>query len=183
MDLLDGVREYVYPVGRLDYDSEGLLLLTSDGDLAARLTHPRHGVERVYEAIVAGDPDDDAIASLRRGLILDDDRPRRTAPAGVTRGSVVGKGRNQTTKLTITLHEGRNRQIRRMCAQIGHPVRQLARVRMGPITLRELRSGQWRDLTTAEIDKLRRSAGTKMRYEGPAGHEDVSRGKRRRSDR
>jgi len=183
MDLLDGVREYVYPVGRLDYDSEGLLLLTSDGDLAARLTHPRHGVERVYEAIVVGEPDDAAIARLRRGLFLEGDERRPTAPAGVKRGSIVGKGRNQTTKLTITLHEGRNRQIRRMCAQIGHPVRQLTRVRMGPITLRELRPGHWRDLTAAEIDKLRRSAGTKMQREEHEGHEDISQRKRRRPDR
>ena len=154
MDLLTGVREYVYPVGRLDYDSEGLLLLTSDGDLAARLTHPRHGVERVYEAIVVGSPDESHWMTLRRGLQLDGDDRRPTAPATVRRGGVVGKGRAQTTKLTITLAEGRNRQIRRMCAQIGHPVRRLTRVRMGPITLRELRPGHWRDLTAAEIAKL-----------------------------
>lgn len=183
MDLLDGVREYVYPVGRLDYDSEGLLLLTSDGDLAARLTHPRHGVERVYEAIVVGDPDEAAVARLRRGLFLEGDAARPTAPAGVKRGSVVGKGRNQTTKLTITLHEGRNRQIRRMCAQIGHPVRQLTRVRMGPITLRELRTGHWRDLTAAEIDKLQRSATSERQHDGHEEHEEKPHGKKRRTDR
>ena len=158
MDLLTGVREYVYPVGRLDYESEGLLILTSDGDLAARLTHPRHGVARVYEAIVVGAPDDEALDALRRGLILDGDDRRPTAPATVRRGTTVGKGRQQTTKLTITLAEGRNRQIRRMCAQIGHPVRQLTRVRMGPITLRELRPGHWRDLTPGEIEKLKAGA-------------------------
>jgi 23S rRNA pseudouridine2605 synthase len=158
MDLLTGVREYVYPVGRLDYESEGLLILTSDGDLAARLTHPRHGVARVYEAIVVGAPDDEALDALRRGLLLDGDDRRPTAPATVRRGTTVGKGRQQTTKLTITLSEGRNRQIRRMCAQIGHPVRQLTRVRMGPITLRELRPGHWRDLTPGEIEKLKAGA-------------------------
>jgi 23S rRNA pseudouridine2605 synthase len=152
MDLLAGVREYVYPVGRLDYDSEGLLLMTSDGDLAARLTHPRHGVERVYEAIVAGAPHEAALDKLRRGVVLDGER---TAPAEVRRGTVVGKGRQQTTKLTITLREGRNRQVRRMCASIGHTVRQLTRVRMGPIRLGDLRPGHFRDLTATEVAKLK----------------------------
>jgi 23S rRNA pseudouridine2605 synthase len=155
MDLLEGVREYVYPVGRLDYDSEGLLLMTSDGDLAARLTHPRHGVERVYEAIVVGQPDEAALDTLRRGVFLDGER---TAPAQVRRGSAVGKGRQQTTKLTITLQEGRNRQVRRMCAQVGHPVRKLTRIRMGPIGLGELRPGAWRDLSGAEVARLKKAA-------------------------
>ena len=155
MDLLHGVREYVYPVGRLDYDSEGLLLLTSDGDLAARLTHPRHAVERVYESIVTGDPDESALEKLRRGVFLDGER---TAPAQVRRLGTIGKGRQQTTKLMITLREGRNRQVRRMCAAIGHPVRQLTRVRMGPIRLGDLRPGQWRDLSPAEVAKLKMRA-------------------------
>lgn len=163
MDLLTGVREYVYPVGRLDYDSEGLLLLTSDGDLAARLTHPRHAVPRVYEAIVRGTPDDEALNKLRRGVFLDDER---TAPADVRRAGTVGKHDKQTTKLVITLHEGRNRQVRRMCAQVGHPVRQLKRVKMGPIALGDLRSGHWRDLTAKEIDRLK--AAAKSRRDGPS---------------
>lgn len=154
LDLLRGVRDYVYPVGRLDYDTEGLLLLTSDGDLAARLTHPRHEVPRVYEAIVAGHPDDDAIEELRQGVYLDG---RRTSEAGVARGATVGKGREQTTKLVLTLHEGRNRQVREMCARVGHPVRTLERVRMGPLTLRGLESGRWRDLTPAEVAALKSS--------------------------
>lgn len=152
LDLLGGVREYVYPVGRLDYDTEGLLLLTSDGDLAARLTHPRHEVPRVYEAIVAGVPDDAAIAELRRGVYLDG---RRTAEADVSRGPTIGKGREQTTKLVLTLFEGRNRQVREMCARVGHPVRTLQRVRMGSLTLRGLPVGAWRDLTPAEVETLR----------------------------
>ncbi len=152
LDLLGGVREYIYPVGRLDYDSEGLLLLTSDGDLAARLTHPRHEVPRVYEAIVAGAPSDDAIAELRRGVYLDG---RRTSEAEVTRGATIGKGRRETTKLVLTLYEGRNRQVREMCARIGHPVRSLQRVAMGPLSLRGLPVGAWRDLTPIEIAALR----------------------------
>ena len=155
MDLLVGVRDYVYPVGRLDYDSEGLLLLTSDGDLAARLTHPRHDVERVYEVIVMGVPEEGALDQLRRGVSLDGERTR---PAQVRRGAAVTKGRQQLTRLTITLKEGRNRQVRRMCASIGHPVRKLTRLRMGPIRLGDLRPGHWRDLSANEIDKLRHAA-------------------------
>ena len=165
IELLKGVREYVYPVGRLDYDSEGLLLLTSDGDLAARLTHPRHAVERVYEAVVVGSPAEDALDKLRRGIFLDGSR---TAPAHVKRGAPLGRsgGRARTnpgasrtlTTLIITLREGRNRQVRRMCASIGHPVRKLTRTRMGPIKLADLRPGQWRDLTAREIRLLQEAA-------------------------
>jgi 23S rRNA pseudouridine2605 synthase len=157
IDLLAGVREYVYPVGRLDYDSEGLLLLTSDGDLAAQLTHPRHAVERVYEAVVVGTPDEEDLERLRRGIFLDG---ARTAAAEVRRGRTVAKGsrggsRQALTTLVITLREGRNRQVRRMCASIGHPVRKLTRTRMGPITLGDLRPGEWRDLTPKEVAKLK----------------------------
>jgi pseudouridine synthase len=156
LDLLAGVREYVYPVGRLDYDTEGLLLLTSDGDLAARLTHPRHEVPRVYEAIVTGIPDDAALDELRRGVVLDG---RRTADAVVARAATVHAGRVPTTKLVLTLYEGRNRQVREMCARVGHPVRSLERVRYGPLSLRGLPRGGWRDLTAAEVTALRRAAG------------------------
>jgi 23S rRNA pseudouridine2605 synthase len=155
IELLTGVREYVYPVGRLDYDSEGLLLLTSDGDLAARLTHPRHAVERVYDAVVVGVPAEDDLEKLRRGIFLDG---ARTAAAQVKRAGTVGKGRQELTRLTITLQEGRNRQVRRMCAIIGHPVRKLTRVRMGPIKLGDLRPGHWRDLTEREIRLLQEAA-------------------------
>src|SRR5437764_13958605 len=118
IDLLRGVKEYVYPVGRLDYDTEGLLLLTNDGDLAAKLTHPRHGVERTYEARVAGMPDDDAIERLRKGIPLDG---RRTLPADV---SLLNKRRaDHDGVVTITIREGRNRQVRRMLEAVGHPVR------------------------------------------------------------
>jgi pseudouridine synthase len=155
LDLLRGVSEYVYPVGRLDYDSEGLLLLTSDGDLAAKLTHPRHAVERVYEAIVLGVPDDEALDRFRSGMVLDGERLQ---PAEVQRGTIVNKGGEKTTRMTITLREGRNRQVRRMCAQIGHPVRRLRRVRMGSIRLDDLPSGRWRDLTPREVSALKRQS-------------------------
>lgn len=151
MDLLVGVRGHVYPVGRLDYDSEGLLLLTSDGTLAAELTHPSHGVERVYDALVHGLPTDAALKKLREGVYIDG---RRTAPADVRRGHTPGRGEKQMTLLTITLREGRNRQVRKMCAAVGHPVRRLTRVRMGPITLGRMKPGEWRELTAREIEAL-----------------------------
>jgi pseudouridine synthase len=150
IDLVSGVREYVYPVGRLDYDSEGLLLLTNDGDLAARLTHPRHGVERTYEARVAGMPDREAIDRLRRGIPLDG---HRTLPATVT--LVNERRRDGNGLLRITIREGRNRQVRRMCEAVGHPVEALRRTRIGPLADSSLRVGQWRELTAAEVEKLK----------------------------
>ena len=151
IDLLGRDVGYIYPVGRLDYDSEGLLLLTTDGELAERLTHPRHEVERVYEAIVAGAPDERALDKLRRGVFIDG---RRTAPAEVRRGTTV-KSSGLTTKLTISLREGRNRQVRNMCQAVGHPVRALIRVRMGSISLGHLRPGEWRELSAAEVKGLK----------------------------
>ncbi len=151
IDLLGGVREYVYPVGRLDYDTEGLLLLTNDGDLAARLTHPRHGVKRTYEARVAGIPDDDALERLRRGIPLDG---RRTLPAEV---SLLNKRRGMGDGvLAVTIREGRNRQVRRMLEAVGHPVRKLTRVGIGPLIDRGLRPGEWRELTAVEVGQLKR---------------------------
>jgi pseudouridine synthase len=154
MDLLAGVREYVYPVGRLDYDSEGLLLLTNDGDLAARLTHPRHGVERTYEALVSGMPDPDAIERLRKGIPLDG---HRTLPADVA--LLNERRRDGDGVLRITIREGRNRQVRRMCEAVGHPVQKLKRVRIGPIGDRRLKAGEWRDLTEREVELLKVGRG------------------------
>src|SRR5438309_7583300 len=113
VDLLGGVREYVYPVGRLDFDSEGLLILTNDGELAARLTHPRHGVARVYEARVLGIPDAHDLQRLARGVVIDG---RRTAPAEI---KMLPGGRDADhATLLVTLREGRNRQVRYMCEAI-----------------------------------------------------------------
>ena len=150
MDLI-GEGEYIYPVGRLDYDSEGLLLMMSDGDLAARLMHPRHEVDKVYEVIVAGVPEPRAIEKLRKGVFIEGGR---TSPADVRVENTV-KGAKPTTKLTISIHEGRNRQIRRMCSAVGLPVWQLRRIRMGPIGLGRLKPGQWRDLTADEVRRLK----------------------------
>ena len=137
----------VYPVGRLDADSEGLLLLTNDGDLAHRLTHPRFGVEKEYLAEVEGTPSRGALRQLRQGVDLDDGR---TAPAKV---SLIGDH-----TLRIAIHEGRNRQVRRMGEAVGHPVRRLVRVRIGPLNDRRLGPGEWRALTQAEVRALERAA-------------------------
>src|SRR5262245_21595875 len=162
LDLLGGVREYLYPVGRLDFDSEGLLILTNDGDLAARLTHPRHGVARVYEARVLGVPDDHDLKRLSRGILIDG-RPTGPAHVVLTRG---GRRQSGSALLTITIHEGRNRQVRRMCEAIGHPVTHLKRVAIGPIRDTRLKLGQWRELTAAEVEKLRTAAGRTSNLEG-----------------
>jgi 23S rRNA pseudouridine2605 synthase len=150
IDLLRGVREYVYPVGRLDFDSEGLLLLTNDGDLAARLTHPSHGVARVYEARVLGVPDAHDLDRLSRGFALGG---QRTRPAEV-KLLPLRREANEATIL-ITIREGRNRQVRNMCEAIGHPVNRLQRVAIGPIRDARLKPGHWRDLTKKEVSTLK----------------------------
>jgi len=153
IDLLRGVREYVYPVGRLDFESEGLLLLTNDGDLAARLTHPSHGVARVYEARVLGVPDARDLERLSRGLTIDG---RRTQPAEASL-KPLRRGADEAT-LVLTIREGRNRQVRKMCDAIGHPVNQLRRVAIGPIRDPRLKPGTWRDLRDDEVAALRKAA-------------------------
>jgi len=162
LDLLRGVREYVYPVGRLDYDTEGLLLLTNDGDLAARLTHPRHGVERTYEARVAGMPDERAIERLRIGIPLDG---RRTLPAEAMLLNAGRRDKDGVVRLTI--REGRNRQVRRMLEAVGHPVQSLRRTRIGPISDRQLKPGAWRELTSDEVRRLSRLATAAERPRTP----------------
>ena len=143
----------VYPVGRLDADTEGLLLLTNDGELAHRLTHPSFGVEKEYLAEVEGVPGRGVLRRLREGVDLEDGT---TAPARV---SLVGD-----RTLRITIHEGRNRQVRRMCEAVGHPVRRLVRVRVGPLADRRLPPGTWRPLSQTEVRALERAT-----VEGPRG--------------
>ncbi len=148
MALLAGVREYVYPVGRLDVDSEGLLLLTNDGDLAAHLTHPRHGLPRVYEVVVLGVPDAHDLGRLAGGIPLDG-RPTRPARVRLLRA------RGDQAVLELTIAEGRKRQVRRMCEAIGHPVVALTRVAIGPIRDPRLKPGRWRELTATEVQRLK----------------------------
>ena len=144
----------VYPVGRLDADTEGLLLLSNDGDLTYRLTHPRYAVDKEYEALVRGYVTQESLRRLREGVLLAND-PRPTAPAQVEQLARVG----ENTLLRFVIHEGRNRQIRRMVQAVGGGVLQLRRVRMGPITLGDLPVGQWRVLTEAELAALDQAAG------------------------
>jgi 23S rRNA pseudouridine2605 synthase len=137
----------LYPVGRLDADSTGLILLTNDGDLAHALTHPRFEVPRTYRARVDGRPSERALRALREGVMLDDGR---TAPALVR---LIG-----AHELELTIHEGRKRQVRRMCEAVGHRVVELRRVAFGPLRLGDLTSGRHRRLTAAEVQRLRDSA-------------------------
>jgi len=140
----------VFPVGRLDADTEGLLLMTNDGELTQRLTHPSFGVEKEYLAKVEGVPQRSALRLLREGVDLEDGL---TARAKV---GVVGEPRDGV--LRIVIHEGRNRQVRRMCDAVGHPVMRLVRVRIGPIALQGLAPGSWRELSQKEVRALSEAA-------------------------
>jgi len=149
--VLDHFRDFpvrLYPVGRLDFDSEGLLLLTNDGELTNRLTHPRHEVEKRYIARVSNQVGAAELTRLRAGVMLDG---RKTAPAKVS----VLREDPFSTDLLITLHEGRNRQIRRMVEAVGHQVVRLKRVQYGTVTLGNLQRGQWRELSPEEVASLR----------------------------
>jgi 23S rRNA pseudouridine2605 synthase len=148
VDLVDRDPRVV-PVGRLDADTTGALLLTNDGPLAHRLAHPRYGVEKTYVADVEGDPGPAVLRRLREGVELDDGR---TAPARARR---LGRGR-----VELVLHEGRKRQVRRMLEAVGHPVRRLHRPEYAGLTLDGLPPGEWRELTRAEVEALRAATRT-----------------------
>lgn len=147
VDLV-GHEARVVPVGRLDIDTSGVLLLTNDGDLAHRLAHPRYGVEKTYVADVEGNPSEETIRRLAEGIELED---AVTAPARVRR---LGRSR-----LELVLHEGRNRQVRRMCEAAGHPVRRLRRTGYAGLDLQGVAAGEWRELVRDEVDVLRRLVG------------------------
>jgi 23S rRNA pseudouridine2605 synthase len=156
----------VFPVGRLDADTEGLLLLTNDGDLAHRLTHPSFGVEKEYLAEVQGRPGRGAVRALRDGVELDDGP---TAPARVAQPA--------PNLLRIVVHEGRNRQVRRMCDAVGHPVLRLVRTRIGPLADPDLRPGAWRALTLDEVRALERATAGAPRRPGPPPRRPASGGR------
>jgi 23S rRNA pseudouridine2605 synthase len=151
----------VFPVGRLDWDTEGLLVLTNDGDLAQLVTHPSHGVEKTYLAEVVGSPSRDALRQLRTGVALDDGT---TAPARVRLVARHGL----RSALEITIHEGRNRQVRRMCEAVGHPVTRLVRTRIGPVKDERLAPGRWRPLSARDVRALYATAAA----EGGTGTPD-----------
>ena len=147
----------LFPVGRLDMDSSGLLLMTNDGELANRLTHPRYHLQKVYEVTVRGSVDDAEVKRMERGLFLSDRKRRqgdRTQPSRLT---IIRRDRDRT-RLRMELREGRNRQIRRMMVLVGHPVKRLRRVQIGPLKLKGLRVGEWREPTSREIVALKRAA-------------------------
>jgi pseudouridine synthase len=161
LDLVDHpAKARLFPVGRLDYDTVGLLLLTNDGELANRLTHPRFGAPKTYRVVVRGRLDQDAAKEIERGIYLAERKAGRTVGAVRTAHvelTVLKRDREKTT-LELTLREGRNRQVRRMLAAVGFPVKSLERVGMGPLRLKGVPRGAWRELTAAEIKALRRAA-------------------------
>jgi len=141
----------LYPVGRLDVESEGLILLTNDGDLTAHLTHPRYEIEKEYEVLVRGTPDDKQLEAWRRGVVLAN-HPKRTAPAQVRREKTVPNG----TWLRVTMHEGRKHEIRDIGSTLGLPVQRLIRVRLGSLKIGKLQAGPWRALTAVEVKQLKK---------------------------
>jgi len=147
MDLLPPTDKRIYPVGRLDKDTEGLIIVTNDGDLTHRLTHPSHNVDKVYLAWIERKPTDEELDRLRRGVMLDDGM---TAPATVKREKC-----STGVCLRITIHEGRKRQVRRMCAAVGHKVRRLKRIQEGPLHLGDLAPGKYRYLSRKEVEALK----------------------------
>jgi pseudouridine synthase len=150
LDLVD-ISERVYPVGRLDFMSEGLILLTNDGNLTQKLTHPSHKIEKEYQVLISGNPSTDTLMRWREGGIELEGKP--TAPAIVERMNLE----NDDCWLKVILTEGRKRQIREVAKTLGHSVKSLTRVRIGPINLGRLKSGNWRYLSPREIDRLKRA--------------------------
>ena len=149
VDLLKGVKERVFPVGRLDYDTSGLLLLTNDGDLTFKLTHPKHNVEKTYRAKVFGTPTTIEMSMFRRGLLIEG---KKTAPAKIS----IVESQTKMCVVDISITEGRNRQVRKMCSAIKHPVSTLQRTAIGEIELGDLSVGKFRYLTDKEVKYLKK---------------------------
>lgn len=150
VDLLSDIKERIYPVGRLDYETSGLLILTNDGDLTYKLTHPKHEIGKTYMAIVKGEPNEDELDNFRKGLLIDD---YKTAPAKIKLVKKVSDKNYSICKVQI--YEGRNRQVRKMFKAINHPVMRLKRVAVGKIVLKDLEVGEYRHLTKEEVNYLK----------------------------
>lgn len=144
IDLINGVDERIYPVGRLDMDTSGLLLLTNDGDLTNKITHPRNEVVKKYVALVEGIPNKDELRRFRKGILIDE---KKTSPAKIK----LVKTHGNESELEIEIIEGRNRQVRRMCEAINHPIKELKRISIGDIVLDNIEVGKWRYLNKDEI--------------------------------
>lgn len=178
LDLLSPrLRERVFPVGRLDFDTEGLMLLTDDGDFAHRIAHPRYGCEKVYEVKVKGEPQRAQLDKLRQGIRLEG---RLTAPARIEklRRSLGPREAKENTWWTVILGEGRTRQIREMFFRIGHPVTRLRRVAIGGLRDPHLAVGKWRELTEDEVEALRKRTKKRKRRGAAAGKSPIHRGQR-----
>jgi 23S rRNA pseudouridine2605 synthase len=160
VDLMAGVNERVFPVGRLDAESIGLLLMTNDGELAQQLTHPRHGVPKTYRAHINGMITEEDLAQMHKGIWIAEGKAR------VSDASIIHAARDQSV-VEITLCEGRNREVRRILARLGHNVRKLIRIRIGPLSLRGLAPGHFRPLTPAELNALRSYKPSKHRKPAP----------------
>lgn len=152
LDLVRDIPERLFPVGRLDYETTGALLLTNDGALAHRLMHPRYGLKKTYEVLVEGIVDDTTVKMLEEGILLPGDED--AGPTAEARCQVLGTD-GQTTLLHLTVKEGRNRQVRRMVEAVDHPCLRLKRIAYGPLSLTGLRPGQWRHLRPDEVTALR----------------------------
>jgi 23S rRNA pseudouridine2605 synthase len=151
LDIMQGIEERIYPVGRLDYDTSGLLLLTNDGELANHIAHPRHEMDKVYEAVVKGMIEEKALQTLRQGVLLEDGMTSPAEAVCINRNKSEG-----TSVIHLTIHEGRNRQVRRMCEAVGFPVIRLKRLRLAFLTLKGVAEGEYRALTPEEVERLRR---------------------------
>lgn len=149
LDLVSGVKARIFPVGRLDYDTEGLLILTNDGELTYRITHPSHNIDKTYQAVVKGRISAQDIAAFKQGIIIEG---YKTAPARLEIIRMLG----EDTLVHITIHEGRNRQVRKMCDAIGHKVLKLKRICIGKLELGDLKVGSWRHMTKEEVAYLYR---------------------------
>ena len=163
-DLVD-VAQHVHPVGRLDFESEGLVLMTNDGDLTNKLTHPRYGHEKEYRVLLARRPDEQRMEAWRRGVILEDGY--KTAPVQIRFEGAQGKG----AWVRVMMGEGRKRQIRETCQQLGLPVVRILRIRIGSLRLDNLKARQWRYLTMKEVEDLKKPAGSTSSKDGKSSSE------------
>ncbi len=178
IDLVDHpLKPRLYPVGRLDLDSSGLLLLTNDGELANRLTHPRYGIHKVYEVTVRGSLSAEDVAKLEEGIYLHDHQRGRGSKTRPVRLKFLKRDRDRT-RLLMELREGRNRQIRRMMLELGHPVKKLRRIQMGPLRLKGLAVGEWRSLTAKEVAMLKQAAWSKDRREAAIARQEARKAKK-----
>ncbi|MGE5632504.1 MAG: pseudouridine synthase [Caulobacteraceae bacterium] len=163
LDLVQGVKERVYPVGRLDYDTEGLIILTNDGELTYRITHPKHNIDKTYRALLRGKTGKADVEAFMKGIAVED---YITSPARLELIKYI----NGDSLVNITIHEGKNRQVRKMCREIGHEVIKLKRISIGKITLGNLQKGTWRHLNDEEVRYLQ--------YLGGISHDTDQKGSR-----